>query len=84
MEPYARALMRFVHAAVVGRTKVEAFTLGTRLTRITRELTSRDPDAALRPPPARSPTGRAARASATASGVQRPWGSGAWRGARSW
>ena len=48
MEPYARALMRFLHAAVVGRTKVEAFALGTRLTRITRQLTSRDPDAALR------------------------------------
>jgi uncharacterized protein with von Willebrand factor type A (vWA) domain len=47
MEPYARALLRFVHAAVAGRQKVEAFTLGTRLTRITRELTSRDPDRAL-------------------------------------
>jgi uncharacterized protein with von Willebrand factor type A (vWA) domain len=47
MESYARALIRFVHAAVVGRTKVEAFTLGTRLTRITRELSSRDPDDAL-------------------------------------
>ncbi|MGE0878989.1 MAG: VWA domain-containing protein [Acidimicrobiia bacterium] len=47
MEPYARALMRFLHAAVVGRTKVEAFALGTRLTRITRELSSRDPDRAL-------------------------------------
>lgn len=48
MEPYARALLRFVHAAVAGRQKVEAFALGTRLTRITRELTSRDPDDALR------------------------------------
>jgi len=47
MEPYARALMRFLHAAVVGRTKVEAFALGTRLTRITRQLSSRDPDSAL-------------------------------------
>ncbi|MEM9038991.1 MAG: VWA domain-containing protein [Actinomycetota bacterium] len=47
MEPYARALLRFVHAAVAGRQKVEAFALGTRLTRITRELTSRDPDRAL-------------------------------------
>lgn len=47
MEPYARALVRFLHAAVVGRTKVEAFALGTRLTRITRELSSRDPDAAI-------------------------------------
>ena len=47
MEPYARALLRFVHAAVVGRQKVEAFALGTQLTRITRELSSRDPDRAL-------------------------------------
>jgi uncharacterized protein with von Willebrand factor type A (vWA) domain len=47
MEPYARALLRFVQAAVAGGTKVEAFTLGTRLTRVTRELTSHDPDAAL-------------------------------------
>ncbi|MGH9245584.1 MAG: vWA domain-containing protein [Acidimicrobiales bacterium] len=48
MEPYARALMRLAHAAVVGRGRVEAFALGTRLTRLTRELSSRDPDAALR------------------------------------
>jgi len=48
MEPYARALLRFVHAAVVGRQKVEAFALGTRLTRMTRELSNRDPDLALR------------------------------------
>jgi hypothetical protein len=48
MEPYARAFVRFLHAAVVTRTRVEAFAVGTRLTRITRELTTRDPDAALR------------------------------------
>jgi uncharacterized protein with von Willebrand factor type A (vWA) domain len=48
MEPYARALVRFVHAGVAGRQRVEAFTLGTRLTRVTRELSSRDPDRALR------------------------------------
>ena len=48
MEPYARALIRFAHATVVGRTRVEAFAIGTRLTRITRELSSRDPDAALK------------------------------------
>ncbi len=47
MEAYARALVRFVHAAVAGRTRVEAFTLGTRLTRLTRELSNRDPDRAL-------------------------------------
>ena len=47
MEPYARALIRFAHATVVGRTRVEAFAIGTRLTRVTRELSSLDPDAAL-------------------------------------
>ena len=46
MESYARALLRFVHAAVVARRRVEAFALGTRLTRRTRELSTRDPDAA--------------------------------------
>ena len=48
MEPYARALIRFVHASVAARGRVEAFALGTRLTRLTRELSSRDPDEALR------------------------------------
>ncbi len=48
MEQYARALIRFLHAATVARGRVEAFTMGTRLTRITRHLSSRDPDAALR------------------------------------
>jgi hypothetical protein len=48
MEPYARALLRFVHAAVAGRQRVEAFALGTRLTRMTKELATRDPDKALR------------------------------------
>ncbi len=47
MEPYARALIRFVHAAVAGRQRVEAFALGTRLTRLTRELAGRDPDRAV-------------------------------------
>ena len=47
MELYARALIRFLHAAMVGRRDVEAFALGTRLTRLTRELSTRDPDAAL-------------------------------------
>jgi uncharacterized protein with von Willebrand factor type A (vWA) domain len=47
MEPYARAFVRFLHAAVVSRSRVEAFAVGTRVTRITRELASRDPDAAI-------------------------------------
>lgn len=47
MEPYARALLRFLHVAVVGRGDVEAFALGTRLTRVTHALRHRDPDTAL-------------------------------------
>jgi uncharacterized protein with von Willebrand factor type A (vWA) domain len=47
MEPYARPLLRFLHVAVAGRARVEAFAVGTRLTRLTRELSSRDADAAL-------------------------------------
>lgn len=47
MEPYARALLRFAHAAVSARSQVDAFALGTRLTRLTRELDRRDPDDAL-------------------------------------
>ncbi len=47
MDPYARALLRFLHTAVVGRAKVDAVALGTRLTRITRQLSWRDPDLAL-------------------------------------
>jgi uncharacterized protein with von Willebrand factor type A (vWA) domain len=47
MEPYARALIRFAHAAVAGRQRVEVFALGTRLTRITRELGRRDVDEAV-------------------------------------
>ncbi|HEV2819900.1 MAG TPA: VWA domain-containing protein [Solirubrobacteraceae bacterium] len=48
MAPYARALLRYVQACVAARRRVEAFAFGTRLTRITRELAGRDPDAALR------------------------------------
>ena len=47
MESYSRALLRFLHAAVVARRHTEVFALGTRLTRLTRELSSHDPDAAL-------------------------------------
>jgi uncharacterized protein with von Willebrand factor type A (vWA) domain len=47
MEPYARVLIRFAHAAVVGRGSVEVFALGTRLTRMTRQLGSHDVDEAV-------------------------------------
>jgi uncharacterized protein with von Willebrand factor type A (vWA) domain len=48
MEPYVRALLHFLHVAVAGRVRVEAFAVGTRLTRLTRQLSSRDADTALR------------------------------------
>lgn len=47
MEAYARLLIRFAHAAVVGRGRVEVFALGTRLTRLTRQLGSHDVDEAV-------------------------------------
>ncbi len=47
MGPYARALLRFLHVVVAGRPRVEAFTVGTRLTRVTRALAANDPDAAM-------------------------------------
>jgi hypothetical protein len=58
MAPYADALLRFAHAAVRVRPAsgggggwargTEAFTIGTRLTRVTAPLRLRDPDAAVR------------------------------------
>jgi hypothetical protein len=47
MAPYADTLLRFAHAASVRRPGTDVFTLGTRLTRITRELDDRSPDGAL-------------------------------------
>ncbi|MEY2431995.1 MAG: uncharacterized protein QOC92_1720 [Acidimicrobiaceae bacterium] len=47
MDPYTRALLRFAHAAVASGRRVETFALGTRLTRLTRALSSRDPDEAM-------------------------------------
>lgn len=49
MEPYAEAVLRFAHAAVRRNPAyTEVFTLGTRLTRVTRELRLRDPEKALK------------------------------------
>jgi uncharacterized protein len=48
MAPYSDSLLRFAHAASRCRPAgTETFTVGTRLTRVTRELRLRDPDAAL-------------------------------------
>ena len=48
MASYSRALLRFMHASVASGEPVEAFVMGTRLTRVTRELSTRNPDRALR------------------------------------
>jgi uncharacterized protein with von Willebrand factor type A (vWA) domain len=49
MSPYADPLLRFAHAAVrVAPFTTEVFTIGTRLTRVTRQLRLRDPELALR------------------------------------
>jgi uncharacterized protein with von Willebrand factor type A (vWA) domain len=48
MSPYADALLRFAH--VVARSapmSVEVFTLGTRMTRVSRQLRQRDPEQAM-------------------------------------
>jgi uncharacterized protein with von Willebrand factor type A (vWA) domain len=47
MQPYADAFLRFAHAAARTRPGTEVFTIGTRLTRVTREMRGRDPSAAL-------------------------------------
>jgi uncharacterized protein with von Willebrand factor type A (vWA) domain len=47
MAPYARMLLQYMHACVAARVRVEAFAFGTRLTRITHELSGRDHDRAL-------------------------------------
>jgi uncharacterized protein with von Willebrand factor type A (vWA) domain len=47
MAAYAETLLRFAHAACRVRPGTEVFTVGTRLTRVTRELRRREPAAAL-------------------------------------
>lgn len=47
MAAYSRALLLYLHAARGSGRGVETFAFGTRLTRITTELATRDPDAAL-------------------------------------
>ena len=67
MAPYSRALMQFAYAAMAAGRRVETFVFGTRLTRVTRTLRTKDPDRALaRDRRGRSRTGKAARASARA------------------
>jgi uncharacterized protein len=47
MTQYSRALMQFGHVAMRTGHRVEVFCFGTRLTRLTRALKNKDPDAAL-------------------------------------
>jgi uncharacterized protein with von Willebrand factor type A (vWA) domain len=47
MQPYARALLGFALAAVRADRQVEAFTFGTRLTRVTEMLAERRPQIAI-------------------------------------
>jgi len=47
MAPYARALMQFAFAAMAAGRRVEVFCFGTRLTRVTRTLRTKDPDRAM-------------------------------------
>jgi uncharacterized protein with von Willebrand factor type A (vWA) domain len=48
MERYSRFMLRFAHALRRSGARVEVFVFATRLTRITRQLGIRSPDAALR------------------------------------
>lgn len=48
MERYSRFILRFAHALRRSGARVEVFVFATRLTRITRQLAIRSPDAALR------------------------------------
>lgn len=47
MDAYARALLLFLHAVVGSGRGVEAFAFGTKLSRLTPDLGTRDPEAAL-------------------------------------
>jgi uncharacterized protein with von Willebrand factor type A (vWA) domain len=47
MEPYSRAILLFVHSLLESGRGVEAFAFGTRLTRLTEELSGPDPERAL-------------------------------------
>jgi uncharacterized protein len=47
MSPYTRALVQFSFAAMAAGRRVEVFCFGTRLTRVTRTLRTKDPDRAM-------------------------------------
>lgn len=47
MAPYADAVLVFAHALRRAQPRTEVFTIGTRLTRVTREISAAEPEAAL-------------------------------------
>jgi uncharacterized protein len=48
MEAYTRAMLLYLHALIRSGRGVEVFAFGTRLTRVSHELATRDPEEALR------------------------------------
>ena len=55
MEPYARAYLQLLSSAVASGTPAEAFVFATRLTRLTRALSGRNPEAAIQRAAATAP-----------------------------
>jgi uncharacterized protein with von Willebrand factor type A (vWA) domain len=55
MEPYARAYLQFLTCAARSGPNAEAFAFATRLTRLTRALSSRNPDGAIQRAAATAP-----------------------------
>jgi uncharacterized protein with von Willebrand factor type A (vWA) domain len=55
MEPYARAYLQFLTCAAGGGPHAEAFAFATRLTRLTRALSSRNPERAIQRAAAAAP-----------------------------
>ena len=55
MEPYARAYLQFLACAARTGPNAEAFVFATRLTRLTRALTSRNPERAIQRAAAAAP-----------------------------
>jgi hypothetical protein len=55
MEPYARAYLQFLTSAAASGPNAEAFVFATRLTRVTRALSSRNPERAIQRAAAAAP-----------------------------
>jgi uncharacterized protein with von Willebrand factor type A (vWA) domain len=55
MAPYARAYLQFLESAAGGGAQAEAFVFATRLTRLTRALRGRNPEAAIQRAAATAP-----------------------------